>query len=292
VSRGLLLSLLGHLALKGKISWENAIAYILDPSKGEASALEGALPIKITVHDVLTLLQDLYFNKDLGQVHPSELTLPKVDQRIELGANEVIPYLGNSIFRSTMARLFSYEQEYELIPNQFRSKLITHFWSDVDLSSLSPCDHKLYDLIDELALNLLYRGNSDQAVFDMALDYIRKLEKSPELSVAMEFRDKLEAYVSRFAFLKGDRKGPLKETTKTWLQADLVDASIISEKSLYYRVINPVRKPKVTKWTKVPIVNRDWDPDQIPLEALLSSARYYDKDGKPINRDGSPIRQP
>lgn len=252
---GLCFSLLYHFSEIGIVSFRDAIAYVVDPSKGEDQTFE-SLPVSTLLHDVLYLLK---YKTSLLKGNPSSpdgRSLSKKDFRTMVVEGGVLPYLGNSLYRNTLGRVFEFEREYLLIPDKFKCELLASIDIFKDLTRVDylkyPAYAELSSLIDDLAVSLLYRNGSPEDAFDIFGPHVYGLAKNPTISGALEFRDVVDNYIARYSFLKAVRKGkPIKELSLHWLAADLQMSTVVDRSSVYHRAMSVANREnnsiKVTK---------------------------------------------
>jgi hypothetical protein len=242
-SQGLMVSLLSHFAFRGFLSYEDAIAYVVDPSKGEEASHEGKVPVRTTVHDILTLLwsiTDSYRGKTFDKGY---LTLSRSEIRNQVGTLSIFRWLRTNIFTETLSRLFLFEESYEDIPSKLLSELTSDavfLQGDREFGSFKGRFHLL---LLELSRNLLYGfKDDDQGVFDMAWIYIQMFDRNPDLTSAINFRDKLEAFVSKFKLEIPDRdRSKAKDLKPQWLRSD-IGKVYLPEASAYWKVIQSTDK--------------------------------------------------
>jgi hypothetical protein len=242
----LLLGLLSHYASKGIISYEDAITYLLDPSKGEESLHECKIPVSKTLHDCLTMLWSIpdYLKDKNYSFDKSFLSLNKVEGRHRLGQLSIFRYLKHNVFEDSISRVFLFEESYERIPKQVASHMIgllkpEHFEIESHLPSQERFLYRLRGHVFDLAYISLYGFNgNDQGIFDILGRYIMSYENLPDLKSVFALKDKIELYVTRFKLLdKLKRKETIAEETPQWLKNEIRKVTI-PEHSVYWKVIN------------------------------------------------------
>lgn len=252
---GLCFSLLYHFSEIGVMSFRDAIAYVVDPSKGEDQTFE-SLPVSTMLHDVFSLFKVKTSLLKGNPSSPDGRSLSKLDFRTMVVEGGVIPYLGNALYRNSVARLFQFEKEYLLIPDKFKCELLVSVDIFKGLTSKDfleyPAYAELSSLVDDLAISLLYKGGSPEDVFDIMGPHILDLMKKPDIDRVLKFRDIMDSYISRFAFLKAINKGkPIKDLPLHWLASDLQSSVVVDRSSIYHRVMSEANREnnpiKVTK---------------------------------------------
>jgi hypothetical protein len=198
------------------------------------------------VHDLVTMLDHLYFHKDETRLTSEELTLNAVNKRLELGASELAPYIKGYIYRSTIAKAFLYEETFGDIPSKLRTDIIADPTFD-DSNPSTMCDVDLVDFTTDLAQSLAFKTGPNEwthGVFDMVWSRANNLKEDSSLAKVLDFREEIDNYIRRFAFMKGSKRlGPMKETVDSWLQADIVNSSIVPKSSPYYEVMGYIDIP-------------------------------------------------
>jgi len=256
VSQGLLISLLNHCASKGILSYREAISYTWDPVAREADELkEFVVPIKMTMLDLVKLLNRLHQEIDNSPVSVGDLTINRMDDRRAYGAMYIIPYLSNYIIRGAVARAFAYEQEFgnlhiNLVPDLVRS------YSDLKIitrkgDNLPPIPEQVMQMIDdndaydtnlyEVAQSLVFQTRMDEptsGILGKAYEKLSEPRYNDSLFHAIDFKDWVESFVSKYTFMKQTRMGAeLKDSPNSWLQADLYKSTDIPRTSPYYAMI-------------------------------------------------------
>jgi hypothetical protein len=256
VSQGLLISLLNHCASKGVLSYREAISYIWDPVAREADELKQfVVPIKMTMLDLVKLLNKLHREIDDSPVSMDDLSINRIDDRKAYGAMYIIPYLSNYIIRGAVARAFAYEQEFgnlhiNLVPDLVRS------YSDLKIirkpsDGLPPIPESVMQVIDdndsydtnlyEVAQSLVFQTSMNEptsGIIGKAYEKLSEPRYNDSLWHAIDFKDWVESFVSKYTFMKQTRMGAdLKDSPNSWLQADLYRSTDIPRSSPYYAMI-------------------------------------------------------
>jgi hypothetical protein len=223
---GIMMSLVSYFANKGIISFEHAIAYVVDPSKGEVTDLV-SLPWKQTLHDIVTLL--------LREAHKEDFDLPvedlcvvsNLEKRLKIGADRVVNPLGISIYNQVLDQVDSLNDKVVKVTELFMYSQINNckFISDTPWGSRSPGQYKLDNFLRELANSALYDDSSSD-VSDDLLDFNKEVGHLPPLPSILSFRDKVEGEVSRYNFLNQTKSGrDLELGPASWLLSDISRAA-------------------------------------------------------------------
>jgi hypothetical protein len=229
VSQGLMLSILSHFAHKGIVSWENAFAYILDPRERGATLFEGKVPVRMTVRDIMKMIDHLYFYKDSSPLCETELTLTNLKVRRELGASEIVPYFLAQIYRNTVARGMDFESNFHEIGHLMVKDIVPmppggyQFQNHLDVD--------LVDYAEDLAQSLAYRTPINEpvhGVFNRMVNLVNRIRDGGlTVESVLEFQDKVSQHIDRFQFLKNVNKRSSEFGTIAWLQADLYKAATV-----------------------------------------------------------------
>lgn len=298
-SQGLMVSLLAHFASRGFMRYEDAIAYVVDPSKGEETSHEGKVPVRTTVHDLLTLLWAIPDSYKGITFDKGYLSLSRSEIRHRVGTLTIFKWLRSNIFLETLSRLFLFEEEYEKIPG----KLLLELTSDVTFLSgareFGSFKGRFHLLLLELSRNLLYGfKDDDQGVFDMAWENIQMYERTLGLSFAIDFRDKLEAYVSKFKLeIPDSDRSKAADLKPQWLRSDIGKVHL-PERSAYWKLVREigdtvnsdqkVYRPPLLDRMVPPIISDDTRlPDSSDYSFWSKVAKFFvpmDK-GKKVNRN-------
>jgi hypothetical protein len=293
--QGVMLSLLSHFASKGLMSYEDAICYVLDPSKegGNLSLDNYKIPVRTALHDLVELIDHKRLSLVNGEPFMKEvLSISKLSFRHLLGESSTFANVKHSIFTDVLSRVFSFEQDYESLPrklaieicgsssfytlNQIESiigQLDHDMTYKVDLDCFDSFLRRYRPLVSDLAHNLLYGFGDDQGIFAVLGNGILGYENATQLSTMIQFKDRIEALINKFKFAKTISRKSVEKPQ--WLLSEVMRV-FIPEHSAYWKAIHETAKIKFTNSvSKVPMLDRLVPPIHLLEDAYMPPAEDY-----------------
>jgi hypothetical protein len=195
-----MVSLLSYFAREGLIGVEDAIAYVLDPSYKGGVLTKFKLPVKHTVHDIVTLFLSV-FNHSNEIPHIDLLTVPSLKERKELGAKFVFDQVGRDIYSRTDLAVLEYNEWVYSLADTVMEVLIPDYRviSSVPWEERPEWMYKLDNLLRQLAGSLL--RDPSPSLESEIVDFNQETDGLPPLPAIIKFNELVQMEIEKYRFM-------------------------------------------------------------------------------------------
>jgi len=216
------LGLLGYFVNSNKITLKDAVAFTVDPQDEDLENLDKpSLPFTMTLHEIVDLLKSMT-NVTEGKWIPSRIS--SFEDRVDVARTEVIPFMADSIAREALSDIILFNNKYDEVLLLYSKTLIT---SD-SYDNLSKIEKSQLVSFSEMVL-LFDRDPQD--ILDEIYNNIYKMKELPTMDEAMNFRNKVDNFVSSFKFEANSRVNKLADLS--WLAKDISEAGKLQGTPFY-----------------------------------------------------------